>query len=104
MTKADILTLLESDLGYVFPAEPSSSQQRKINFLNQEIDAAIAFIDAEGITLPETAFTAEDAQLIVMYAAYLDRKRAVNEPMPRMLRWALNNRLFSEKARTANAT
>ena len=42
--------------------------------------------------------TPEDNELIVMYAAYLYRKRAEdNPPMPRMLRWALNNRLFSEK-------
>lgn len=33
-----------------------------------------------------------------MYAAYLVRKRATEEAMPRMLRWALNNRLFSQKA------
>ena len=37
----------------------------------------------------------EDAQLILMYAAYLFRKRATDEGMPRMLRWALNNRIFS---------
>ena len=46
----------------------------------------------EGVTLTNSA---EDAQLIIMYAAYLYRKRATNEGMPRMLRWALNNRIFS---------
>lgn len=42
--------------------------------------------------------TVEDGQLVVMYAAYLYRKRADDAPvMPRMLRYALNNRLFSQK-------
>ena len=36
---------------------------------------------------------------MVMYAAYLFRKRADegSPQMPRMLRYALNNRLFSQK-------
>ena len=34
-----------------------------------------------------------------MYAAYLWRSRTTGEGMPRMLRYALNNRLFSRKAR-----
>jgi hypothetical protein len=33
-----------------------------------------------------------------MYAAYLWRQRVTGEGMPRMLRYALNNRLFSRKA------
>lgn len=48
--------------------------------------------------LPEP-YSVEDGHLIVMYAAYLFRKRATEEPMPRMLRWALNNRIFGEKAK-----
>lgn len=43
-------------------------------------------------------YSIEDGHLIMMYAAYLFRKRATEEPMPRMLRWALNNRIFGEKA------
>ena len=51
----------------------------------------------EGITLADTP---EDAQLIEMYAAYLYRsRRDTSLQMPRMLRWALNNRLFGAKAR-----
>ena len=42
------------------------------------------------------------AARIGMYAAYLYRKRADDAPvMPRMLRYALNNRLFSQKVREA---
>ena len=52
-------------------------------------------ITREGINLTESI---EDGNLIVMYAAYLYRKRADSSPvMPRMLRYALNNRVFSEK-------
>lgn len=81
---ADVLTLLKIDLGMIGDAYDPQ--------LNQLIEAAKGFISREGVTLTESA---EDVQLLLMYAAYLYRKRATNEPMPRMLRWALNNRIFS---------
>ena len=34
------------------------------------------------------------------HLAYLVRKRATQEAMPRMLRWALNNRLFHQKTQS----
>lgn len=40
----------------------------------------------------------DDAQLVIMYSAWLWRKRDSGEGMPRSLRWALNNRIMSEKA------
>ena len=83
------MPLLQVDLGELYPTE-----DRK-NYLSQVIDAAIAFITREGITLEDTV---EDLQLVEMYAAYLVRKRNTTEAMPRMLRWALNNRLFSQKS------
>ena len=89
MTDADILTMLQVDLGEMYP-----SQQRQA-YLNQAISAAQAFITREGVTLTDSV---EDGQLVEMYAAYLIRKRAEDTGMPRMLRWALNNRLFSQKA------
>ena len=89
MTNAEILTLLQVDLGEMYP-----SQQRQA-YLNQAISAAQAFIAREGINLTDSV---EDGQLVEMYAAYLIRKRAEDTGMPRMLRWALNNRLFSQKA------
>lgn len=94
MTDADILSLLQVDLGEMFPSESRTA------YLQQCIGAAKEFIAREGIALAETL---EDAQLVEMYAAYLVRKRATTEPMPRMLRWALNNRLFSQKVVTENA-
>lgn len=60
------------------------------------IRTAQARIAEEGITLADTE---EDRDLVVMYAAYLWRSRSTGEGMPRMLRYALNNRLFSRKAR-----
>lgn len=89
MTAAIVLPLLQVDLGELYPTD-----ERK-NYLSQVIDAALAFIAREGITLEDTV---EDLQLVEMYAAYLVRKRNTTEAMPRMLRWALNNRLFSQKS------
>lgn len=94
MTNAEILTLLQVDLGEMYP-----SQQRQA-YLNQAISAAQAFITREGVTLTDSV---EDGQLVEMYAAYLIRKRAEDTGMPKMLRWALNNRLFSQKASETNA-
>lgn len=88
MTDADILTLLQVDLGELYPSEQRAA------FLTQAIQAARQFITREGVALTDSV---EDGQLVEMYAAYLVRKRATEEPMPRMLRWALNNRLFSQK-------
>lgn len=63
--------------------------------LGQYIVAARAAITREGITIdPESI---EDGNMIVMYAAHLWRKRDTQEGMPKMLRWMMNNRLFSEK-------
>ena len=88
MTNAEILTMLQVDLGELFPSDARKA------YLQQCISAARQFITREGIALTESI---EDGQLIEMYAAYLVRKRATTEPMPRMLRWTLNNRLFSQK-------
>lgn len=78
------MTLLKIDLGIIGTAYDPQ--------LEQLLSAAQSFIVREGVALTESV---EDAQLIIMYAAYLYRKRATDEGMPRMLRWALNNRIFS---------
>lgn len=64
--------------------------------LSEKLQTAQARIQEEGITLEDTE---ADRDLVVMYAAYLWRSRSTGEGMPRMLRYALNNRLFSRKAR-----
>lgn len=86
---ATLLKLLKMDLGLV--------TKSKDEFLVLLLGGAKAEIKREGITLRDSV---DDANLIVMYAAYLFRKRAKDTDaagMPRMLRYALNNRLFSEK-------
>lgn len=52
-------------------------------------------IAAEGVRLSESE---ADRDLVVMYAGWLWRYRQTSEPMPRMLRYALNNRLLAQKA------
>ena len=85
--------MLQVDLGEMYPNEQRAA------YLTQAISAAQAFITWEGVALTDSI---EDGQLVEMYAAYLVRKRATTEPMPRMLRWALNNRLFSQKAQVSD--
>lgn len=87
MTNAEILTLLKIDL--------QISSTRLDTYLSTLIETARAFIAKEGVTLNESV---EDGMLVEMYAAYLYRKRREeNVSMPRMLRWALNNRLLGGK-------
>lgn len=89
MLTADKLQILKLDLQITTTAYDE--------LLLQMLAAAADMISREGITLDPKK--AEDTQLVIMYAAYLYRKRRDENPaMPRMLRWALNNRLFSEKA------
>lgn len=91
MNKGDLLTLVQSNLDLL---SVDATRESQLEFL---IDTAIELIAREGVTLTEP-YTSEDANLIVMYTSYLYRKRATDEPMPRMLRWALNNRIFGRKA------
>lgn len=87
MNTEDLLTLTQANLDLI---ALDASRENQLSFL---IKTAIELIAREGVTLTEP-YTSEDANLIVMYASYLYRKRATDEPMPRMLRWALNNRIF----------
>lgn len=84
----DILTALKVDL--------QISSNSYDAYLKNILELAKAAIAREGITIAETV---EDGMLIEMYAAYLYRKRrGENAAMPRSLRYALNNRLMSQKA------
>ena len=89
MTDAELLTMTKSNLqiaGFTWDA-----------YLAQLIIAAQEAIATQGITLDLEQVS--DCNLVVMYASYLYRKRADDNPaMPRMLRYELNNRLFSQKA------
>lgn len=88
MNEELLLKALRVDLGITSEA----FSQRLLS----KIRTAQARIEEEGITLEDTE---QDRDLVVMYAAYLWRSRVSGEDMPRMLRYALNNRLFSRKAR-----
>ena len=69
-------------------------------YLLNLIELSKAAIKKEGIIIPEEngSCTIEDGMLVQMYSAYLYRKRKEETAsMPRSLRYALNNRLFSQK-------
>jgi len=89
MTDETILAMLKVNLQII------AGNTLQDAYLQNLIETAKQMITREGITLADTI---EDGNLVVMYAAYLYRKRADDSPvMPRMLRYALNNRLFSQK-------
>lgn len=83
----ELLSALKIDLGITTTAYDER--------LTQYLNAAQTEIQREGATLDLTAVG--DAQLVVMYAAWLWRRRDSGEGMPRMIRYALNNRVFQEK-------
>lgn len=117
MTKDNILSMLKSNLEIVNSIQDT--------FLMNLIDVSFKEIEREGITItptetpstnptdPEVIYDYEidDANLVVMYAAYLYRNRVSDSVegykksnisatgMPRMLRYALNNHLFEQKMR-----
>lgn len=93
MTDAQVTSILKSlkvDLGIL---STTAYDER----LTEIIKSSYDMIVREGASTLN-ADTVEDAQLIVMYSAWIWRKRDSGEGMPRMLRWALNNRILSEKA------
>ena len=91
MTDFEILSILKIDLGISSTALDA--------YLQQLITSSRTFIAQEGIVLVDSS--SSDGMLVEMYAAYLYRKRREETAaMPRMLRWALNNRLFSQKGDT----
>lgn len=98
MNSAAILLMLKANLEIATASHDA--------YLSQLIEAAYKYIAQEGITITKTVTEDDyviedigDCNLIVMYAAYLYRKRADEgaPQMPRMLRYALNNRLFAQK-------
>jgi hypothetical protein len=86
---ASILASLKVDLGIL---RTTAYDER----LTEIIKASYQMIEREGATL--NVSTLDDAQLVVMYSAWMWRRRDTGEGMPRMLRYALNNRVLGEKA------
>ena len=97
MTDAQLLAMLKIDIGF-----RSSGNTAIDDRLTQLIQAAEKYIKAEGATTLDRN-NIDDAQLIVMYAAWLWRKRDTQDGMPRMVRYAINNRVFSEKMAVDNS-
>ena len=92
MTDAQVTSLLSSlkvDLGILRTTAYD-------NRLKEIIKSSFNMIAKEGASLDVDNL--DDAQLVIMYSAWLWRKRDSGEGMPRSLRWALNNRIMSEKA------
>ena len=91
-----MLSMLKVDLGITTRSYDSR--------LGEYLQSAEKQIRIEGI-VPDLD-SIDDCQLVVMYAAWTWRKRDFTAKyasegsvgMPRMLRYALNNRLFSQKA------
>lgn len=82
--------MIKTDLGI-------SSTDKYDERLTQLLTAAQSAILKEGASALD-ASDPLDQQLIVMYAAWLWRRRDGMDGMPQMLRIALNNRVFREKA------
>ena len=89
-TMTTILAALKVDLGI-------KSTTAYDTRLTQIINASADMITREGAALDFLNY--EDVQIVVMYAAWLWRRRDTGEGMPRMLRWALNNKILGDKAR-----
>lgn len=87
----NLLAALKVDLGLV----TNGYDER----LNEYIESAKTEIARQGATLDLT--DQDDAMLVVQYASWMWRKRDTGEGMPRMVRYALNNRIFAEKMQEA---
>ena len=86
MADSTMLAMLKTDLGI-------STSTAYNTRLEQLLTAAQDAITKEGASDLD-ASDPLDMQLIVMYAAWLWRRRDNMDGMPRMLRWSLNNRVF----------
>ena len=92
MADSTMLAMLKTDLGI------SAAQTAYNTRLEQLLTVAQSAITEEGASTLDVSDSL-DQQLIVMYAAWLWRRRDEMSGMPRMLRLALNNRVFGEAAR-----
>ena len=106
-----LLTLLRGYLSLLTTYMDEDAIAAQTEQLTAFLEAAEDFITTEGITLhcSQDDWIAGDAHLVVMYAGWLYARRfeasyyatsnTRPQQMPRMLRWALNNRVFAEKAK-----
>lgn len=88
---AAILTRLKTDIGI---KNTTAYDER----LGQIIKSSYQSIIEEGAKTLDPD-EERDIELIVMYSNWVWNGRRTGDEMHRMLRWNLNNRIFSEKAR-----
>ena len=94
MADSTMLAMLKTDLGI-------STSTAYNTRLEQLLTVAQSAITEEGASTLD-ASDPLDMQLIVMYAAWLWRRRDSMDGMPRSLRYQLNRRIFAEKAVTGD--
>ena len=90
MTLNDVYDMVRYNLGEL---NPSTGRE---TYIRAQMNSALSLMVREGVTFGND-YGPEDAELIVMYTNYLITKRDSETGMPRMLRLALNNRIFAEK-------
>lgn len=88
MNDGAMLTALKVNLGIVTTVYDAR--------LTQLLQVAESYLISEGASTLNTADIG-DAELVIMYAAWLWRRRDTMSGMPRMLELARNNRVFREK-------
>lgn len=88
-----MLDMLKIDIGIKGTTAYDDRLIQYLNYASQEIQG-------KGITLNVT--DGRDQELVVMYAGWLWRRRKTGEGMPRMLRYALNNRLIGRVGKGEN--
>ena len=83
MNREYAMMLLKADLGLYTVSESVD------NLVSHKLEAAAAKLEHHGIII--NMEDGDDLDLLVMYAAWLYRKRAGSDPMPPMLRRAIND-------------
>lgn len=93
MTAEELLPKMKIDLGL--------SSNAFNGRLTDKLNTAIQRIQAEGCTLTDSE---SDQDLVLLCAEWLWLHRIDGAAMPRMIRLALNNRVFGEKASAGGST
>ena len=112
MNEQAILTMLKANLEKTNSVNDSYLSQligvSKSELAREGVEMAVIPIEDPQTGKTENTYSMDDANLMVMYAAYLYRERVSTvegystaalhpQGMPYMLRYAINNRLFEQK-------
>lgn len=77
--------MLKADLGFL-----SDPPENVAELMQQKLNAALRMLEQDGVEIDQT--DPADEELVVMYAAWLYRKRDNGDGKPRMLQTTLNDR------------